>query len=233
MGGACGVSPRPVRLAPHPHPGGACAARGSGPPTRPRIFFLWGLRPHAPSTSAHTAQPWEPAPSRRGRTPALSLGERAGVRASENRPRLLWGLRPHTPSRTSTRCARLWPTHPPSDLLSVGASPPRPPPGSGNGTRPLRAQASLWGATPPTPPSTPAHAAWPPRAHQTPEGVRPPLLGERAGVRGAPDPRARTKPPRAHRSGLLSPRAGASAGEGFRAVATPRARPRRTPRRCA
>ena len=34
---------------PHPHPGRACAARGSGPPTHPRISSLWGLRPHAPT----------------------------------------------------------------------------------------------------------------------------------------------------------------------------------------
>ena len=38
----------------------------------------------------------------------------------------LWGLRPHAPSRTSLRCARLWPTHPPSDFLHVGAPLPRP-----------------------------------------------------------------------------------------------------------
>ena len=32
---------------PHPHPGRARSAR-LGPPTRPRMFLLWGLRPHAP-----------------------------------------------------------------------------------------------------------------------------------------------------------------------------------------
>ena len=40
---------------------------------------------------------------------------------------LLWGAQPPIPpSRRSVRCAPLWPTQPPSDVLSVGAAPPRP-----------------------------------------------------------------------------------------------------------
>ena len=38
--------------APPTPPPRTSALRGSGPPTRPRMFFLWGLRPHAPTRSA-------------------------------------------------------------------------------------------------------------------------------------------------------------------------------------
>ena len=69
--------------------GGARAARGSGPPARPRSFFLWGLRPHAPGGLA--AQP----------------------RCRGPRACCLWGAAPHVPG--GARCARLWPTRPPSD----------------------------------------------------------------------------------------------------------------------
>ena len=50
----------------------------SGPPTRPRMFFLWGLRPHAPAGSAAPPKP-------RGRSGPLSPGERVGVRAHRGR----------------------------------------------------------------------------------------------------------------------------------------------------
>ena len=105
-------------LRPTPHPGRACAARGSGPPTRPRIFFMWGRSPHAPAGSAHAA--W---PSRAQRAfDGVRLPRPEGERAFPSSV----GAAPHAPSRTSLRCARLWPTHPPSDLLHVGALPPRP-----------------------------------------------------------------------------------------------------------
>ena len=50
----------------------------SGPPTRPRMFFLWGLRPHAPAGSAAPPKP-------RGRSGPLSPEERVGVRAHRGR----------------------------------------------------------------------------------------------------------------------------------------------------
>ena len=79
-GGPCEVSSRPERSSPpHPHPGRACAARGSGPPTRPRISFMWGLRPHAPTRSAGLRRrriaPSTPAPIDR------SIGEHQAPRA--------------------------------------------------------------------------------------------------------------------------------------------------------
>ena len=79
---------------------------------------MWGRSPHAPAGSAHAA--W---PSRAQRTPD---GVRPPRPEGERAFPPLWGLRPHAPSRRSLRCTRLWPTHPPSDLLHVGAAPPRP-----------------------------------------------------------------------------------------------------------
>ena len=49
-----------------------------GPPTRPRMFFLWGLRPHAPAGSAAPPKP-------RGRSGPLSPRVRVGVRARRGR----------------------------------------------------------------------------------------------------------------------------------------------------
>ena len=57
----------------------------SGPPTRPRMFSLWGLRPHAPAGSAH-------ARGLRGRTElpmasgSLAPRERVGMRAFRRPP---------------------------------------------------------------------------------------------------------------------------------------------------
>ena len=67
MGGAAPHTPIPEERA-------LRAAQPLSPPTRPRMFFLWGLRPHAPAGSAAPPKP-------RGRSGPLSPGERVGVRA--------------------------------------------------------------------------------------------------------------------------------------------------------
>ena len=102
----------------------------SGPPTRPRIFFLLGAptpRPHAPDS----------------RVPSKAAGaqrrlEGGTISRSVPLPRLLGAAPPTPPSRRSVRTVVSWtrgiprraarPTHPPSDVLSVGAEPPRPRP---------------------------------------------------------------------------------------------------------
>ena len=86
---------------PRPHPGRARAARGSGPPARPRSFYLWGRSPHAPGGLAAQARP-------RGRARGVYGGP----------------PRPHPGGASALRAAL--PTRPPSEFLSVGAAPPRP-----------------------------------------------------------------------------------------------------------
>ena len=114
-----------VLLQAHFHPAGA-----------PGLLYWYALWPDPPP---HLRGP--PARDRAARG-AGSRKHVAGLRASRTGARPSWGaLRgipacgeaaPTPPSRTSVRCAPLRPTHPPSDFLSVGASPPRPRPDRGN-----------------------------------------------------------------------------------------------------
>ena len=99
-----------------------------GPPTRPRIFFLWGLRPHAPARIAHPAaaraahgrvgttascspldqlaprgvsprgDPCKTPVSRAVRLP-LPLRERAGVRGPPRASAARWSLKPRSDRR--------------------------------------------------------------------------------------------------------------------------------------
>ena len=83
---------------PRPHPGGARAARRSGP-THPRVFSLWGQSPHAPAGSAHAA--W---PSRARRTPdgvrlPRPLRERAGMRGAPRASAARWSRTPRSDRR--------------------------------------------------------------------------------------------------------------------------------------
>ena len=130
-------------LRPTPHPGRACAARGSGPPTRPRIFFMWGRSPHAPAGSAHAAWPSRaqrafegvPAPSPRGlgrevRAFRRLPGEKAprAHRSSEGeRVSPVGGAAPHAPI-PEEHALRAAPAHPPALGCSFcGGCAPTPP----------------------------------------------------------------------------------------------------------
>ena len=139
---------------PTPHPGGARAARRSGPTHPPSDFLSVGGSASTPPARIARRPP-------RGRPAPSPWGERAGVRgglprALESRggaapprgadppascpsPSSVGGAAPHTPipeerahgrvvDARDTSQGRSGPTHPPSDVLSVGAEPPRPRP---------------------------------------------------------------------------------------------------------
>ena len=144
------------RSPPHPYPGGACArsccrregylAGLLGPPTRPRMFFLWGRSPHAPARIA--SRPG----GREGETPACPRKPRGRSAASRGGPSLtrslsssVGGAAPHPPTPearahgrvvdardTSQGCS----AHPPALGCSFcGGGAPTPPPGSPAGLR--------------------------------------------------------------------------------------------------
>ena len=79
------------------------AARG--PPTRPRIFFLWGRSPHAPARIARRPPRGRPAPSPwgegRGEGRSLSCGGPCGVSPRPLKP----PSRPHAPARIARPAA--------------------------------------------------------------------------------------------------------------------------------
>ena len=100
------------------------ALRGSGPPTHPRIFFLWGLRPHAPTRTSRgrnvlprpapsplagegggEGERAQPARCPRGAAPPTPPSRTSALRGSgpPTRPRIffLWGPRPHAPTRSA------------------------------------------------------------------------------------------------------------------------------------
>ena len=206
-------------------PSRTSALRRSGPPTRPRMFFLWGLRPHAPHSVRRTRVTLKGGP-------APSEGDRASPGG---------GLRSHTPI-PDERAARLWPAHPPSDVLSVGAAAPTPPngpphardpeggptPSEGDRASPAGGCAShtpipderaarLWARPPalgcsfcggyaPTPPNGPPHA-------RDPRGRSGPLPRATARLlRGAAPPTPPNGPPHAR-----DPRGRSGPSEGDRA----------------
>ena len=121
------------------------AAAALSPPTRPRIFFMWGRTPTPPPGQR----------TRRGLR-GRNVLSRAFRLPRPERSLHCGGCARHAPSRTSLRCARLWPTHPPSDVL-------------------------LWGRSPHAPAGS-AHAAWPSRAQRAFEGVPAPSPRGREGV---------------------------------------------------
>ena len=129
-------------LRPTPHPGRACAARGSGPPTRPRIFFMWGRSPHAPAGSAHAA--W---PSRAQRAfEGVRLPRPEGERAFPP----LWGLRPTPhPGRACAARGSGPPTRP--RIFFMWGRSPHAPAGSAHAAWPSRAQRAFEGVPAPSP----------------------------------------------------------------------------------
>ena len=142
---------------------------GSGPPTPPSDFLSVGALPPRPrpARQAERGHRGHPAPSplgREGGGEGHAILPR-GTERSRAAAQLPAGgcAPPHPHPGASTRCARLRPTHPPSDFLSVGASPPRPrsdrPPASrlrpplSPRVRALRGRARVFcGGLAPTPP---------------------------------------------------------------------------------
>ena len=118
-GGRSAPSARPSRVGarlacgglrpPRPHPGGASAARRSGPPTRPGFSLLWGAQPPTPPSGP------VPAARIRGQPRVLSGGgcgphapRRSGARGADSRAaRVLsrGGCGPHAPRRSGARGA--------------------------------------------------------------------------------------------------------------------------------
>ena len=157
---------------PHPHPGQARAARGSGPPTRPQWMRgcaprppLWGLRPHAPLCGGCAPRPplWglrPHAPSEPSRSHRTSDGVRPPA----------WGLCPHAPlgSAASVTPASPFPSfrRKPESSRGIGGARPSLPGGRGRGEG-ERAQ-----------PAASAPVTWPSRA------VRLPLTGGAGGSEG-------------------------------------------------
>ena len=215
--GAAPPRPRRVGSATAAPRAGACCLWGAGPPTPPsrtstRCARLWPTRPPSEFRSVGAAPP---------------RPRRVGSATAAPRPRAcrLWGAAPPTPpSRTSARCARLWPTHPPSEFRSVGAQPPRPRRVGSAIAAPRAGARCLWGAGPPTPPSrgsTRCARLSPPARPRSffLWGLRPHAPD---GLAAQPGPRGRARvvyggrsPPRLHRG-----RARAARGSG------PPARPR-------
>ena len=125
------------------------------------------------------------------------------------------GCAPHAPSRRSTRCARLWPTRPPSEFLSVGAAPPRPRRVGSATAAPRAGACRLWGAAPPRPHPGGARAARGSGPPARPRsfvlwGLRPHAPG---GLAAQPRPRGRARvvyggrsPPRPHPGGARAAR---------------------------
>ena len=187
--GAAPPRPRRVGSATAAPRAGACRLWGAAPPTAPsrrstRCARLWPARPPSEFRSVGAAPP---RPRRAGSAPAAP-------RPSACR---LWGAAPPTaPSRRSTRCARLWPAHPPSEFLSVGAAPPRPRRVGSATAAPRPSARRLWGAQPPTPPSrrsTRCARLWPthPPSEFLSVGAAPPRPRRVGSAIAAPRPSAR------------------------------------------
>ena len=179
----------PAGAAPPTPPSRTSTLRGSGPPTRPRIFFLWG--PCEVSSRLSEAAPtpppgWAAGTQPRGRTlrSPLPWRERVSVKGTP-RPiacRLRGAAPPTPPSRTSTLRGSGPPTRPRISFL----------------WGPCEVSSRLSEAAPAPPPGSPAR---PPRGRS---GPLSPLAGEGwgEGVRRPPDDkpaRVRSRRPRSWR----------------------------------
>ena len=162
---------------PRPHPGGARAARGSGPPAsefrsvgaapprprrvgsaiaapRPSACRLWGRRPHAPMPEEHALRAALARPPSEFRSvgAAPPRPRRVGSAIAAPRPsRVLsvGGCAPHAPI-PGEHALRAALARPPSEFRSVGAASPRPR-RVGSATAAPRAGARLCMAAPGTP----------------------------------------------------------------------------------
>ena len=207
---------------PHPHPGRACAARGSGPPTHPRMFFHVGAAPPRPHPERRAAPPPDriaPPTPEAGPAPSPLAGEGGGEgeRAQPATGASACGGTPQ-PTRHNPRPATQ-PQDP--EWIVEGGCGGEPPlettalagEGGGEGERAQPATGQAPAGEPRSPPgTTPARQ----RSLKTPSGSSrggvggsPPLrqqpLREREGMRGS----GRSPPDRAPnsrgRSGPLAP----------------------------
>ncbi len=134
------------------HRGGARAARGSPHPPALGVSICGGCAPTPPAGRQCDRGPeGRRASSAGGCAPHAPAGSAAQPRPQGRRVSVVGGAPPTPPSRTSTRCARLGPAHPPGGFFNVGAAPPRPRWGLAARTSPRGRARILRGAQPPTP----------------------------------------------------------------------------------